>query len=149
MTASEPDPHSARPVGAKVDARPAAIPGQVVLGGRFGRYRAIATGLNLSTALAQSRTSASRGSGRGRRRERCCAGIGNRPRWSTNSPATGRSSRSGYLGKKTWLFSAIGMAATASSVAPARAAGISRIGVHHDALGRQPYADMRRPVTAG
>lgn len=37
MNASEPDPHSGRPVGVKVDATPARRPGPVVLEGRFGR----------------------------------------------------------------------------------------------------------------
>ncbi|MBV8753127.1 MAG: GNAT family N-acetyltransferase [Hyphomicrobiales bacterium] len=37
MSASEPDPHSGRPVGVKVDATPARRPEAVVLEGRFGR----------------------------------------------------------------------------------------------------------------
>jgi RimJ/RimL family protein N-acetyltransferase len=42
MSASEPDPHSGRPVGAKVDATPARRPGPVVLEGRFGRVEKLA-----------------------------------------------------------------------------------------------------------
>jgi len=37
VSGSEPDPHSGRPVGLEVDARPAERPGPVVLAGRFGR----------------------------------------------------------------------------------------------------------------
>ena len=44
MSGSEPDPHSGRPVGLEVDARPAERPGPVVLTGRFGRIEKLDAG---------------------------------------------------------------------------------------------------------
>jgi len=44
MSTSEPDPHSGRPVGVKVDATPARGPDAVVLEGRFGRVEKLDAG---------------------------------------------------------------------------------------------------------